>query len=302
MKKIVLLLIPFVIFCLSSCESEDARIGKALNAYLSAQLPYNSGVQVSSFSPLKEDPGSRRYKTDVSFTFTEKDGGATGHGEVTALFDNSKKEVDHLILYPGRIMLDEQTPYPYTVITAETANAYSCSKRMITVRIYDRFPEEALCYLSKRLTYEYGLFATHLNISYFAEGMSLNGPNYAFCDVTTNAQSFDCKTQINPLTAQLPGMDEERAVQKAPYEGSRIVGTWQFIGPSKLVIYQKSGSYFMVIEEKGTFSAPDKLRKITYLGYTSFKYVEDTGEVFSIRPDGLYGYADGDLSCVYNPL
>ena len=77
---------------------------------------------------------------------------------------------------------------------------------------------------------------------------------------------------------------------------------WQFIGPSSLIIYQKNNTYYMVTEDNGKFSAPDKLIKLTYRGYPSYKYVEDTGEIFSVRPDGLYGYADGDLSSVFHNL
>lgn len=306
MRKIYILLLAVVSFFLLSCESENERITKSLTDYLSSRLPDNAGVQVLSFEPLKETKPGKEYQSDVKFTFTEADGGIQGHGDVTAVFDGQKKSVRHLILYPGHITLDERSPYHYTIYSSETANAYQFEKRMVNVVIYEQLSEDALTYLSKRIVYEHGLFISHLNISYYVNGMSLNGPNYAFCDVTTTAHSFSCKPQINVLTANKPAAESSQtnsaAAEKAPYDGADIVGMWQFIGPSSLIIYQKNNTYYMVTEDNGKFSAPDKLIKLTYRGYPSYKYVEDTGEIFSVRPDGLYGYADGDLSSVFHNL
>ena len=306
MKKIRFLLVSIIVLFLASCESDQERITRTIDTYISSILPYNAGVEVISFSEFKEDEPTHHYKTDVTFGFVEKGDSLSGHGNMTIVFDKEKKKILGHVSYPGYICLDEKSPYQYTVISAETANAYNYSKRMIAVRIYERLPENALSYLSERLVYEYGLFVNHLNISYYADEMSLNGPNYALCDVNTTTSSFICDTQLNPLTATLSdgkaNVSKNTVAQKAPYEGCPVVGIWQFIGPSKLVIYQKGGTYYMVTEENGTYTIPDKLVKISYKGYTSFKYVEDTGEIFSIHPDGLYGYADGNLASVFNKI
>lgn len=306
MRKFLFVLLPFVALTLVSCESEEERISKALNTYLRTTVPYNAGVEVTSFTPLREDAPTRHFSTDVSFIFTEKGDSLIGHGQVTIVFDNEKKSILGHVSYPNYITLNEKLPYRYTIISSETANAYNYSKRMVKVRIYEYLQEEALKRLSEYLVYEQGLFQKHINISYYADGMSLNGPNYAFCDVNVTSYSYECKTEFNSIvvksieTEQTPSVSQVN--KQAPYAGSTIIGTWQFVGPSKMTIYQKNGAYYMVTEEAGTYSTPDKLVKLTYKGYPSFKYVEDTGEIFSIRADGLYGYANGDLSSVFNNL
>lgn len=306
LKRLTIPSIVFLLLSISSCETEDARLKGILSDFLKNNVPANASTELLSYTPLKEDSQNRRYATEIEFLFTGKNPGIEGEGSLKVYFDKEKKYIKSFFATPRSLHLSGESAYKYFVIEARTEDAYSFSKRKIIVRIPERYDIAVLDSIGTRIVYEQGLFKNQLNISYYTSEMSLNGPNYAYSDVTSSSSSIRIQTSQNPITASQSsnkgGSFNNTGSTTCPYTGCAIEGTWQFIGPSTLTIYKKNGSYYMVTEENGIFTTPDRLVKMTYKGYQSFKYVEDTGEIFSIRPDGLYGYADGDLSCVFNNL
>ena len=134
----------------------------------------------------------------------------------------------------------------------------------------------------------------HVFVSFYLNNMSLNGPNYAISKRTPDTNS----TQINYVEPV-----KESPKHKAPYAGSEIIGTWQMALGATTTIYKKGNSFYMVDQySEDSYSDPEKLIRFSTNGYSAFKYVEDTGEVFVIMKDGLYGFMDGDLSSVFSKI
>ena len=122
--------------------------------------------------------------------------------------------------------------------------------------------------------------------------MSLNGPNYAISKRTPDIKS----TKINYVEPV-----KESPKHKAPYAGSEVIGTWQMALGATTTIYKKGNTYYMADQySEDSYGDPERLIRFSVNGNTAFKFVEDTGEVFVIMKDGLYGYMDGDLSCVFS--
>ena len=132
----------------------------------------------------------------------------------------------------------------------------------------------------------------YIFVSYYLSHMSLNGLNYAISKRTPDLNS----TQINYVEPA-----KESTKQKAPYAGLEIIGKWQMIFEATTTIYKKGNTYYMADQySEDNYGDPEKLIRFTVNGKTAFKFAEDTGEVFVIMKDGLYGYMDGDLSCVFS--
>jgi len=131
-------------------------------------------------------------------------------------------------------------------------------------------------------------------VSFYLNTMSLNGPNYAISKRTPDLNS----TQINYVEPV-----KESPKKKAPYAGLKIIGTWQMALGATTTIYKKGNHYYMADQySEDSYGDPERLIHFTIEGHSAFKFVEDTGEVFVIMKDGLYGYMDGDLSCVFTRI
>ena len=132
----------------------------------------------------------------------------------------------------------------------------------------------------------------YIFVSSYLSHMSLNGLNYAISIRTPDLNS----TKINYVE---PAKESKK--QKAPYAGLEIIGKWQMVFEATTTIYKKGNTYYMADQySEDSYGDPEKLIRFTVNGKTAFKFAEDTGEVFVIMKDGLYGYMDGDLSCVFS--
>ena len=132
----------------------------------------------------------------------------------------------------------------------------------------------------------------YIFVSSYLSHMSLNGLNYAISKRTPDLNS----TKINYVEPV-----KESPKQKAPYAGLEIIGKWQMVFEATTTIYKKGNTYYMADQySEDSYSEPEKLIRFSVNGKTAFKFAEDTGEVFVIMKDGLYGYMDGDLSCVFS--
>ena len=132
----------------------------------------------------------------------------------------------------------------------------------------------------------------YIFVSSYLSHMSLNGLNYAISIRTPDMNS----TKINYVEPA-----KESPKHKAPYAGLEIIGKWQMVFEATTTIYKKGNTYYMADQySEDSYGDPEKLIRFTVNGKTAFRFAEDTGEVFVIMKDGLYGYMDGDLSCVFS--
>jgi hypothetical protein len=147
-------------------------------------------------------------------------------------------------------------------------------------------------YIKKTDTNSIGI--EYVFISFYLKGMSLNAPNYAISKRTPELYSTEItfkEVKKNP---------QKVARFKATYAEAQIIGKWTMMPGAMTVIYRKGASYYMVDEFSDSYGDPDKLIKFSFNGKIAFRYAEDTGEVFVIREDGLYGYMDGDFASVFS--
>ena len=291
-----------VLLSVTSCfDQVDPRV-KVSGDFLAQHLPSHANIAVDSLT--KPRLANSIDGAKVNFSFETKDG-FSGYGNIEVNYDYDNTHVDSYY-QPHIYMNPHQDVKPYSIRDNSEEEAFGHTKRMITVIIPDQYSEKDLEMLSKYLCYAHGYLSTHLNISYYLENMSLKGPNYAFVNVHSSRYNISTDVTINILTAIPEDVDLTTETQKTnddcPFKNCKVLGTWQFIGASTITIYVKNGTYYMTTYAEGEYWPSDKLIKIQGDGYPSFEYEEDTGEYFSIHPDGLYGYAFGDLACVYNNI
>ena len=299
-KSIRFLSICLLVFC--SCTNVNDLMSKGAHTFLLAHVPGHQNIIVDSITKPFWTTSANGAKANFSFCTQD---GFTGQGNIDVVFDDTREKIVSYYL-PSIRLNPHQEVKSYTVKDNKEEEAFGYTKRMITVIIPEQYNERELEMISKYLCYTDGYFSDHLNISYYLEKMSLNGPNYAFVNVHSSPYNISTEVSINILTAILQDVDLTTETQKAndncPFKNCKVLGTWQFIGASTITIYVKNGSYYMTTYAEGKYLPSDKLIKIQGDGYPSFKYEEDTGEYFSIHSDGLYGYAFGDLACVYNNM
>lgn len=302
--KILKYCIPFmaVLISVSSCFVQVDPREKASSDFLAKHIPSYVNISVDSLTNpfwTKPDKGAK-----VNFSFETKDG-FSGYGNIDVNYDYNKEYVDSYY-HPNIHLNPHKEVKEYSLRDNREEEAFGFTKRMMIVIIPEQYNERELEMISKYLCYTDGYFSDHLNISYYLEKMSLKGPNYAFVDVHSSPYNISTNVSINILTAIPQETDltteTQKTIDDCPFKNCKVLGTWQFIGASTITIYVKNGAYYMATYAEGKYLPSDKLIKIQGDGYPSFKYEEDTGEYFSIHSDGLYGYAFGDLACVYNNM
>jgi hypothetical protein len=84
-----------------------------------------------------------------------------------------------------------------------------------------------------------------------------------------------------------------------PYKSTQIIGEWQ-MAMGINTIYKKGDSYYMKEQYYDNhFGDADRLISFQRDGQMAFKFVEDTGEMFVVMPDGLYWYTNEDFFCTF---
>lgn len=285
-----------------SCTNTEDTMRREAYDFLYEHIPGRLNVKVDSITkPYWHDSDNG---ANVNFSFDTPEG-LKGYGNIAVVFNDAK---DAIVSYsqPSIDIALNSTIKKYALRSNSIEEALGYKKRMMTVVIPEQYDESDLEAISRYLCYTRGYFSEHLNISYYLEDMSMNGPNYAFVDVRCSPYNISADVTISVITAIPQGVDLSTQAQQesdnCPFKNCKVLGTWQFVGASTLTIYVKNGSYYMATYSDGEYWPSDKLVKIDGDGYPSFRYAEDTGEYFSIHSDGLYGYSFGDLACVYNNI
>lgn len=199
---------------------------------------------------------------------------------------------------PATFSIDsvKQPFYEFYIHSSNISEIPKVAKKIEYVVIVDKaYSENALNeiadYIKKTNTND----IEHVFISFYLKGTSLNAPNYAISKRTPELYSTEITfKEVKKENIQKIGKP------KAPYAEANIIGKWIMMPGAITVIYKKGSSYYMVDEFSNSYGDPDKLIKFSFRGKTSFKYIEDTGEVFVVMEDGLYGYMNGDFSSVFS--
>lgn len=220
--------------------------------------------------------------------------GCTNNSQHKQISENQDYvEIRSKSYYPLPAGAAETASYPFDIVSRKVSEiVVGESKVEYTVVISNKYNEQELDNIANNIKKSDKDGINYIFISFYLNDMSLKGPNYAISKRTPDINT----TQINYVE---PAIESNNA----PYGNAEIIGKWSMAGGATTIIYKKNTSYYMIDHySANNYGDPMKLIKSTINGNTSFRYVEDTGETFVIMEDGLYGYMDGDLSCVFSKL
>lgn len=188
---------------------------------------------------------------------------------------------------------EDSTHYSFNIMSRNVANIMGVGEKVEYVVVIDnKYTEHELNCIANDIKKTDKDSIKYVFVSFYLNKMSLNGPNYAISKKTPSENS----TEINFIE-----LVKDEPSSTAPYANSEIIGKWAMPGGAITTIYKMKSSYYMIDEySPNNYGDPEKLIFYTINNAMAFKYVDDTGETFVIMKDGLYGYMNGDLSCVFS--
>jgi hypothetical protein len=183
--------------------------------------------------------------------------------------------------------------YDFDVYRRKVSEFNGIKKATYTVIIGSQYGKPALDLIADYIAQTDKDNIKYIFVSFYLKGMSLNGLNYAISERAPDTKS----TQINYVEPV------KESAGNAPWKNCKIIGKWEMAGGAITVIYIKGSSYYMADQySKTSYGDAMKLIKLNIDGRNAFQFVEDTGEIFVVMPDGLYGYMNGDFACVFNKI
>lgn len=296
MKRLSLFLTMALLIC--SCVDEQKRKEAICLEFLNRHIP----AQVSVLSVSDFDTHKYNYQTITELVFSFKSPeGFEGTGTMDVNWSYDKKSIESY--YQPYIRMEQPDFVPKNNIwSCNHEKAYGADKMVATVMIPERYSQEDLEMVSKYVIYLNGQFVTDWWISYFIDGMSRNGPHYALVKAHRFSSGITFSTEFNKLTEITNSDDLSAAYHKLDMDDTvaYIIECYQFIGNSFQVVYAaEDENYYIMNYADGKFMKPDRIKMIDDV---TFKYEEDTGETFKMKPDGLYCYFEGNLAAVYNKM
>jgi hypothetical protein len=196
---------------------------------------------------------------------------------------------------------EDAIPYKYVIFYSKISEIKGAVKKVeYTVIINEKYKKHELNIIANHIKKTDKNNIDYIFVSFYLNNMSINGPNYAISKLTPNINS----TQINYVEPVKEELVREEPVKSAnSYKGTQIIGKWQMALGATTTIYKKGDNYYMRDQySKDRFGDPERLISFRKNGCMAFRFVEDTGEVFVVMPDGLYGYMNGDFACVFSNI
>lgn len=296
MKKITLLTI--ILILLSSCNIGQRKREKVCREFLDRHYP--GAVEVISVSEPHNHFQGKPNLSELCYSFKTPEG-FEGEGKMYICWDYHKSDIDTYYMPTITMEMPEFVP-KYTRISCQREKAFGKDKMVAIISIPERYDNDALECVTKYFIYRDGSFVEDWWIEYYVCSMSYQGPNYALVNARRNGSGIMVSTEFNKLT-EVTSIEELSSAYKELVLSDAtayIIECYQYIGNSFQAVYaSEDDNYYIITYADGKFQKPDRIKMIND---TTFRYVEDTGEVFKMESDGLYCYSEGELAIVYNKI
>lgn len=207
---------------------------------------------------------------------------------------NTNSQPDSIITaMPPKLFTDSIKQYNYKIYNRQVSEYNGIKKVEYTVIIPSTYNEQQLSDIASLLKRDDMQKIEYVFVSFYLEWQNINSTNYAISKRTPELN----ETIINYTPPK-------KNIDKTPLlSGTKIIGKWYVYMGMQMIIYEKESKYYLLyINSDGSTGSPEPLMKTVSNGVSGYRYVEDTGEFFIIKSDGLHSYFEGDEAAVFSKI